>query len=101
MTKSLPQNDNTDARRKIPGVLLRSMITFVTGSSLNADVEKTLVIGAHGPEKLAIFVSINDSLQKNLTIMETGWKEVFLTTLEHRAIIAKTSWKLRASAQLS
>ncbi len=33
-----------------------SMFTFTTGASRTADIEKTLVKGAHGPKTLAIFL---------------------------------------------
>ncbi len=42
------------------GSALPSQITLVTGSSRTADIEKTLVKGAHGPVKLAVFI-INDN----------------------------------------
>ena len=32
-----------------------SMVSFVTGPSRTADIEKTLVMGAHGPEELFVF----------------------------------------------
>jgi L-lactate dehydrogenase complex protein LldG len=35
---------------------LPSSITIVTGPSRTADIEKTLVLGAHGPKSLAVFV---------------------------------------------
>lgn len=35
---------------------LPSSITFITGPSRTADIEKTLVLGAHGPKELIIFV---------------------------------------------
>lgn len=35
---------------------LPSAITFITGPSRTADIEKTLVLGAHGPKELIIFV---------------------------------------------
>ncbi len=38
---------------------LPSMISFVTGPSRTADIEKTLVMGAHGPRELIVFVSEN------------------------------------------
>jgi L-lactate dehydrogenase complex protein LldG len=33
-----------------------SMLTLVTGPSKTADIEKTLIIGAHGPKKLKVFI---------------------------------------------
>ena len=36
---------------KLPG-----MITSITGPSRTADIEKTLVLGAHGPEELYVFL---------------------------------------------
>jgi len=36
--------------------VLPSQITMVTGQSRTADIEKTLVMGAHGPKELAVFV---------------------------------------------
>ncbi len=35
---------------------LPSMITNVTGPSRTADIEKTLVLGAHGPRELFVFL---------------------------------------------
>lgn len=40
---------------KLPG-----MITSITGPSRTADIEKTLVLGAHGPEELYVFL-VNDN----------------------------------------
>ncbi len=37
------------------GVKLPSSITLVTGPSRTADIEKTLVLGAHGPKELYVF----------------------------------------------
>ncbi len=37
---------------------LPSQITFITGPSRTADIEKTLVLGAHGPKELAVFVRL-------------------------------------------
>jgi L-lactate dehydrogenase complex protein LldG len=33
-----------------------SMISFVTGASRTGDIERILVLGAHGPKKLTIFL---------------------------------------------
>jgi L-lactate dehydrogenase complex protein LldG len=41
------------------GDRLPSMITVITGPSRTADIEKTLILGAHGPKKLHIFI-LND-----------------------------------------
>lgn len=38
------------------GVNLPSMISTVTGPSRTADIEKTLVLGAHGPKELIVFL---------------------------------------------
>lgn len=38
------------------GNRLPSMITTVTGPSRTADIEKTLVLGAHGPKELFVFL---------------------------------------------
>jgi L-lactate dehydrogenase complex protein LldG len=35
---------------------LPSMISFITGPSRTADIEKTLVMGAHGPKELYVFL---------------------------------------------
>ena len=40
---------------RIPG-----LITAITGPSRTADIEKTLVLGAHGPEELYVFL-VNDN----------------------------------------
>jgi L-lactate dehydrogenase complex protein LldG len=39
-----------------------SMISMITGPSRTADIEKTLVLGAHGPKELTLFL-IDDSIQ--------------------------------------
>jgi L-lactate dehydrogenase complex protein LldG len=36
--------------------ILPSMITVITGPSRTADIEKTLVMGAHGPKELYVFL---------------------------------------------
>lgn len=41
--------------KKYDGVL-PSMVTFITGPSRTADIEKSLVIGAHGPKELYVFL---------------------------------------------
>src|SRR6202012_1250888 len=38
------------------GAQIPSMITTVTGPSRTADIEKTLVLGAHGPKELFVFL---------------------------------------------
>ncbi|MGD1840857.1 MAG: lactate utilization protein C [Thermonemataceae bacterium] len=35
---------------------LPSMLSFITGPSRTADIEKTLVLGAHGPKELHVFL---------------------------------------------
>ena len=42
---------------------LPSMVSLTTGPSRTADIEKTLVLGAHGPKDLILFL-INDSSNK-------------------------------------
>ena len=51
--------DLKDALRKIRkkyGDVFPSLISLVTGPSRTADIEKTLVLGAHGPKELYIFL---------------------------------------------
>jgi len=36
-----------------------SFVSFITGASKTADIEKTLIMGAHGPKKIYIFLSNN------------------------------------------
>ena len=38
------------------GKNIPSMITTITGPSRTADIEKTLVLGAHGPKELLVFL---------------------------------------------
>jgi L-lactate dehydrogenase complex protein LldG len=32
------------------------MVTLITGPSRTADIEKTIVVGAHGPKELYVFL---------------------------------------------
>jgi len=41
-----------------------SMISLITGPSRTADIEKTLIIGAHGPKEVYVFL-IDDKTQTN------------------------------------
>jgi len=43
---------------------LPSQISTITGPSRTADIEKTLVMGAHGPKELIIFVRRNNQLNQ-------------------------------------
>ena len=43
------------------GAALPSMISLTTGPSRTADIEKTLVLGAHGPRRLALFMLEDDA----------------------------------------
>ena len=42
--------------KKKYGHRLPSMISMITGASRTADIEKTLVMGAHGPKELILFL---------------------------------------------
>ncbi|TVQ17278.1 MAG: hypothetical protein EA361_02705 [Bacteroidetes bacterium] len=42
-------------KKKYSDSLMPSMITMITGPSRTADIEKTLVLGAHGPSRLVVF----------------------------------------------
>ena len=52
-------NDLKDAFTKLKKKYeprLPSMITLITGPSRTADIEKTLVMGVHGPKELYVFL---------------------------------------------
>jgi L-lactate dehydrogenase complex protein LldG len=42
-------------KEKYPGQL-PSMISFASGPSRTADIEKTLVVGVHGPKEVYVFL---------------------------------------------
>lgn len=42
------------------GALLPSMVSLTSGPSRTADIEKTLVLGAHGPRRLVLFLLEDD-----------------------------------------
>lgn len=44
---------------------LPSMISIITGPSRTADIEKTLVMGVHGPKELYLFL-IDDTVETNI-----------------------------------
>ena len=53
-----------DALRKVQaryGDKLPSMLSLTTGPSRTADIEKTLVLGAHGPRRLSLFLLEDDA----------------------------------------
>ena len=49
------QNIKTKYREEYP-----SQVTLITGASRTADIEKTLVMGAHGPKELYVFLIENE-----------------------------------------
>lgn len=49
------------AMKKKYGDALPSFISLITGPSRTADIEKTLVLGAHGPKKLWVLIVKNDA----------------------------------------
>jgi len=53
----------TDLKKKYRGDF-PSMVSLVSGPSRTADIEKTLVMGAHGPKELFVFL-IDDSIPSN------------------------------------
>ena len=48
--------DGLAGMQKKYGAALPSLISLVTGPSRTADIEKTLVLGAHGPKELYVFL---------------------------------------------
>lgn len=48
--------DALQAAREKYGERLPSLITFATGPSRTADIEKTLVVGVHGPKEVYLFL---------------------------------------------
>jgi L-lactate dehydrogenase complex protein LldG len=56
--KSQLVNDIAQGLEKIKNKYdsLPTLISYITGPSRTADIEKTLIIGAHGPKKLIVFI---------------------------------------------
>lgn len=50
-------DDAMDELNKRYGNTLPSQVSFITGPSRTADIEKTLVMGAHGPKELLILLN--------------------------------------------
>jgi L-lactate utilization protein LutC len=48
--------DLHSAMRALPAAAWRSQLTLISGPSKTADIEQTLVHGAHGPRALAVFL---------------------------------------------
>jgi L-lactate dehydrogenase complex protein LldG len=48
--------DAFDALRERHGIALPSMISFITGPSRTGDIERILVLGAHGPKELFVIL---------------------------------------------
>lgn len=48
--------DALEAIKKKYGSNPPSLITFATGPSRTADIEKTLVVGVHGPKEVYLFL---------------------------------------------
>lgn len=44
------------AKNKYGNNLPTSLLTFATGPSRTADIEKTLVVGVHGPKEVYLFL---------------------------------------------
>lgn len=54
--------DGLEGLKKKYGSDLPSQITNITGPSRTADIEKTLILGAHGPKQLIVFVLKTEQL---------------------------------------
>jgi L-lactate dehydrogenase complex protein LldG len=52
----LDLKDAFDLLKRKYGTQIPSMISTITGPSRTADIEKTLVLGAHGPKELFVFL---------------------------------------------
>ena len=52
--------DALHAAQQRSGAALPSMLSLTTGPSRTADIEKTLVLGAHGPRRLTLFLLEDD-----------------------------------------
>jgi len=50
-------DDALSAMKEKYGIHLPSMISFATGPSRTADIEKTLVVGVHGPKEVYCFLA--------------------------------------------
>jgi L-lactate dehydrogenase complex protein LldG len=48
--------DGLEGMKANMGTTLPSLITLATGPSRTADIEKTLVVGVHGPKEVYCFV---------------------------------------------
>lgn len=51
-------------RQRYPDQNYPSMVSTITGPSRTADIEKTLVLGAHGPRELWVFL-LEDEVHDN------------------------------------
>lgn len=51
------ENAYSSIRKKYRGEL-PSQVTIITGPSRTADIEKTLILGAHGPKELHVYISM-------------------------------------------